>query len=53
MLHVNLHGSFHSARVHLLESEIVRRQPGVINLENSISVAGGGSNDLEMGSSIF
>lgn len=53
MLHSNLHVFFHSARVYLLESEIVSCQPGVIDLENGISIAGGGSDDLEVGSSIF
>ena len=38
---------------YLLESEIISSQPGVIDLQNGIGIAGGGSNDLEAGSLTF
>ena len=38
---------------YLLESEIISGQPGIIDLQNSIGIAGGGSDDLEAGSLTF
>lgn len=37
----------------LLESEVISCQPGIVNLQNSIGVAGGRSDDLETRSVTF